>query len=239
MTSSIGQKLVMSLTGLFLISFLVVHLAGNFQLLAADNGESFNIYAHFMANNPLIKTISWGLYAGILLHAVQGLMLWWKNRAARGPKKYAVTATRGAKGVASNAAKRMAILGTLVLAFLFIHMGDFWWASKWSGEGGLPPVTYDGVAYKNLYTKVWASFKQEWIVIAYLIGLVALALHLRHGFWSAFQTLGLNHPRWTPLIKSVGLIISIIIPLAYAVIPVYMYFTLPEPTNLPDMGGLF
>ncbi len=237
----------MSLTGLFLISFLIVHLVGNLQLLSSDGGEAFNVYAHFMANNPLIKTISWGLYAGILLHAVQGILLWWKNREARGNKKYAVTATRGAKGVASNAAKRMAILGTFVLAFLFIHMGDFWWASKWSGESGLPMVkyaAYDGSAdmleYKDLYTKVWASFKQEWIVVAYLIGLVALAFHLRHGFWSAFQTLGWNHPRWTPLIKSVGLVIAISIPLAYAVIPVYMYLTLPElPANIQEMGGLF
>ena len=95
------------------------------QLLANDGGEAFNIYAKFMTTNPVVSTISFGLYAMILVHAIQRLLLWAKNRKATGTK-YAVTATRGAKGVASGAAKRMAVLGTLILAFLFIHMGDFW-----------------------------------------------------------------------------------------------------------------
>lgn len=233
LTSSIGQKLVMSLTGLFLISFLIVHLVGNLQLMAGDGGEAFNIYAKFMTTNPVIKTLSYGLYAGILLHAIQGILLWAKNRKATGTK-YAVTATRGAKGVSSGAAKRMAVLGTFVLAFLFIHMGDFWWAMK---RGEVPIVSYAGVDHQDLYTKVYASFKQLWVVIAYLVGMIALAFHLRHGFWSAFQTLGLNHPKYTPLIKAVGLGISIIIPIAFAAIPLYMYFALPS-AAFPEMGGL-
>lgn len=238
LTSSIGQKLVMSLTGLFLISFLFVHLAGNLQLLAGDDGEAFNTYAYFMTQNPVIKTISYGLYAGILLHAFQGLALWWKNRQARGNQKYAVHVTRGVKGVASTAAKQMAILGTLILAFLFIHMGDFWWAMK---REAVPVLTYgdDPIKYQNLYLKVVSSFKITWVVIAYMIGLLALAFHLRHGFWSAFQTLGLNHPRWTPLIKAVGLLIAILVPLAYAVIPLYIYFTGEVPAEgFPEMGGI-
>lgn len=234
LTSSIGQKLVMSLTGLFLISFLLVHLVGNLQLLADDGGQAFNTYAKFMTHNPLIKTISYGLYAMILLHAFQGIALWSKNRKANGNQKYAVKVTRGAEGVASKAAKQMALLGTLILVFLLIHMGDFWWAMK---SNAVPMATYEGEEYQNLYIKVYASFKQLWVVIAYLIGMVALAFHLRHGFWSAFQTLGINHPKYTSLIKTIGLVIGIIIPLAYAIIPLYMYFALPD-MQFPEMGGL-
>jgi succinate dehydrogenase / fumarate reductase cytochrome b subunit len=85
-TSSLGQKLIMSLTGLFLISFLVVHMTGNLQLLSHDGGESFNIYAAFMSHNPVIKVISIGLYTFILLHRVQGLVLWVSNRKSKGPQ---------------------------------------------------------------------------------------------------------------------------------------------------------
>jgi len=235
LTSSIGQKLVMSLTGLFLISFLVVHLAGNIQLITDDTGVAFNTYAKFMTGNPVIKTISYGLYAMILLHAFQGLALWWKNRKARGSEKYAVKVTRGADGVAAKAAKQMAVLGTLILAFLLIHMGDFWWAMK---SETVPMADCGGEPCQDLYIKVYASFKQLWVVIAYMIGLIALAFHLRHGFWSAFQTLGWNHPKWTPAINGASWIIAIALPLAFAAIPLYMYFMLPDVASFPDMGGI-
>jgi len=165
-TSSIGRKLIMSLTGLFLISFLIVHLIGNFQLLLADGGQAFNEYAKFMTTNPLIKTTSYGLYFFILLHAVQGLVIWAKNKSARG-QKYAVKKTR-AVGTNATASSNMALLGTIVLVFLFLHMGDFWWAMKTSSN--FPTETYDGTVYQDLYAKVYISFKKPWIVVAYLIG---------------------------------------------------------------------
>ncbi len=236
LTSSIGQKLVMSLTGLFLISFLVVHLAGNLQLMADDGGVAFNTYAKFMTGNPVIKTISYGLYAMILLHAFQGLALWFKNRKARGSEKYAVKVTRGADGVATSAAKQMAVLGTLILAFLLIHMGDFWWAMK---TEAVPMADCGGEPCQDLYTKVYASFKQWWVVAAYIVGMIALAFHLRHGFWSAFQTLGWNHPKYTPAINGAAWVIALVLPVAYAAIPLYMYFALPEMTTVPEMGGIF
>jgi len=102
-----------------------------------------------------------------------------------------------------------------------IHMGDFWYKMKFTDD--LPMVNYEGLDYqvKDLYSKVAYSFSKIWIVIVYLIGLVALALHLLHGFQSAFQSLGLNHKKYTPLIKLMGIGYSILIPLAYAVIPIY------------------
>lgn len=236
LTSSLGQKLIMSLTGLFLVTFLIVHLAGNLQLLSND-GQAFNEYAYFMTHNPLIKTVAYGNYFFILLHAIQGLMLWSKNRAAKG-QGYKVNNTR-AVGTAAGAAKNMAYLGMLILVFIIIHMGDFWWAMK---MGETPMASYDGVQIKDLYTKVYASFKQLWIVVFYLIAMIGLALHLRHGFWSSFQTLGLNHKKYTPFIRFVGMAIAILIPLGFAIIPLYTYFVMPELASYPQEfanGGYF
>ncbi len=217
LTSSIGKKLVMSLTGLFLITFLITHLIGNLQLLYNDGGESFNKYAKFMTSNPLIKMISYGLYFFIILHTVQGLMLWFVNKSKKGTT-YAVKTKDNATWAANN----MALLGTLVLFFLFIHMGDFWLKMKMDK---LDMVTYDGgEAIKDLYARVNMAFKELWIVISYLIGLVALGFHLSHGFSSAFQTLGLRHKKYTPLINGLGLAYSILVPLAFAIIPLYIYF---------------
>lgn len=209
----------MSLTGLFLVIFLVVHLIGNLQLLYSDGGESFNKYAYFMTNNPLIKASSFGLYFFILLHAIQGIIIALSNRHAKG-SKYAVSTNANS----TWASKNMALLGTLILAFLCIHMGDFWFRMK---AGLLDMAAYDDIDYEvaNLYDRVVYSFSQLWIVIIYLIGMVALALHLNHGFSSAFQTLGLNHKKYTPIIEGLGKTFSILVPLAFAIIPVFIYFT--------------
>ncbi|MEM0991634.1 MAG: succinate dehydrogenase cytochrome b subunit [Bacteroidota bacterium] len=221
LTSSIGKKIIMSLTGLFLISFLVVHLAGNLQLLVNDEGQSFNVYAKFMTTNPVIKFISYGLYTGILLHAVQGLVLWLQNRAARGSKGYARKVTR-AVGTNSFAASNMAWLGILILIFLIIHMGDFWFAMKF---GSVDKVTYEGYEepVKNLFARVEVTFSKPIFVIIYILGMVSLAFHLLHGFQSAFQTLGLNHPKYTPFIKGVGAFIAVIVPILFAIIPIFMF----------------
>jgi len=209
----------MSLTGLFLISFLVVHLIGNFQLLVSDGGQSFNVYADFMTSNPLIKFVSIGLYAGILLHAILGAVIYFRNKAAKGGSY-----SKRSNANVTWASKNMALLGTLVFAFLLLHMGDFWWAMKVSGDVGT--VAYEGETVRNLYAKVAASFSNPLIIAAYLIGLAALAFHLWHGFQSAFQTLGLNHKKYSPIIDSLGKVFSIVIPLAYASIPLYFFLVL-------------
>lgn len=218
-TSSIGQKVIMSLTGLFLISFLFVHLIGNLQLLAGDNGEAFNIYSDFMSNNPLIQGISKGLYLFIVLHAIQGFMMAWKNKKAK-TSKYA-----GGKASGSWASKNMALLGTLVLAFMLIHMGDFWYKIKFDSSS-IAAVKYAGMDHeiKNVYAKVLETFKNPLFVVAYLVGLLALAFHLGHGFQSAFQTLGLRHKKYTPAINFLGLAFAILIPLGFAILPLFMYF---------------
>ncbi|MEL7163460.1 MAG: succinate dehydrogenase, partial [Bacteroidota bacterium] len=145
LTSSIGKKLIMALTGLFLITFLAVHLAGNLQLLSDDGGEAFNVYAYFMTHNPVIKFTSYGLYAFILIHAIQGIALWLKNRAARGSQGYAVKVNRVAG--ASKASIRMGSLGTIILLFILLHMYQFWLQMK---MGNTAMVAYDGQEVKDL-----------------------------------------------------------------------------------------
>lgn len=220
LTSSIGRKVVMSLTGLFLITFLVVHLIGNLQLLVDDGGEAFNIYADFMTSNPLIKFASIGLYAGILLHAWVGILLWLKNKQAKGTDYKVKT-----RANATWASKNMAILGTLILAFLFIHMGDFWFKMKFTDQ--VPLVAYASIDHevKNLYYQVSHTFSNPLLVVVYVVGMIVLGFHLWHGFASAFQTLGLNHKKYTPIISAVGKIYAVIIPLAFAAIPLIYFFT--------------
>lgn len=207
----------MSLTGLFLILFLIIHLIGNLQLLKSDGGQAFNVYADFMVSNPLIKTISYGLYFFILLHALLGIIIARFNASTKG-QKYAVQKSPET----TWASKNMALLGILILAFIFLHMGDFWYKMKFTDQ--LSMVEYDGKTVKDLYGRVALAYQELWIVVAYLIGLIALAFHLWHGFQSAFQTLGLNHRKYTPTIKSLGKLYAVIIPAAYAIIPIYYYF---------------
>ena len=217
--SSPGRKLVMSLTGLFLILFLLVHLAGNLQLLLNDGGRSFNIYGYIMTHNPVIKLISWGLYLFILIHTVQGILITLQNRKAR-PHKYAV----GHYPEASFVSKQMTLLGILIFAFLCLHMRDFWYKMKFTDL--LSTQQYEGYEHpiKDLYQSVDTAYQNGGLVIIYLVGLVALAFHLWHGFESAFQTLGLTHKRYGFLFRWIGRGYSILIPVAFAVIPIYVYF---------------
>jgi succinate dehydrogenase / fumarate reductase cytochrome b subunit len=228
LTSSIGKKLIMSLTGLFLMLFLVVHLVGNLQLLINDGGQAFNVYTKFMTSNPLIKTISYTLYTFILLHAIQGWMLWRQNSAARGGKGYAVKVTR-ATGTNAFAASNMGWLGTIIFVFLLIHLYQFWWQMKMDA---LPYVDYAGESYKNLYLPVEAAFSNPGYVAFYVLSMVVIAYHLWHGFQSSFQTLGLNHKKYTPFIKWVGKIYAILIPVGFALIPILFFLNIKPLTAL-------
>ncbi|MFN8357507.1 MAG: succinate dehydrogenase cytochrome b subunit [Spirosomataceae bacterium] len=251
-TSSLGKKLIMALTGLFLCSFLVVHMAGNLQLFKNDQGYAFNTYAVFMTTNPLIKTVSYALYTLILVHAFYGLYLAFKNRKAR-PVQYATINTNS-----TWASRNMAILGTLLLVYIVVHMADFWAEYKFGHvpykmyvediRTGKPAQGYpkdmpadfvmekkmeetldlqQGVKVtivKDLYEEVEEAFKNPLLVLLYVIGMFAVAFHLYHGFQSAFQTLGLNHPKYSPAIKFLGIwIFAIGIPLAFAAMPIYFY----------------
>lgn len=216
LSSSLGRKLLMALTGLFLISFLVIHLIGNLQLLKDDGGEAFNVYAYFMTHNPVIKTISYTLYASILLHALLGVRLALINKKARGPQGYAV-----ANKASSMTSRNMGVFGTIIFIFIVIHMRDFWAEMHW---GNVPTQVYNGQEVKDLYSIVALAFSQAWYVALYVVCMIMLAFHLWHGFASAFQSLGLNHLKYNAAINFVGRAIAIIIPALFAWIPVSMFF---------------
>lgn len=219
--SSIGRKLMMALTGLFLILFLVVHLAGNLQLLAGDGGEAFNRYSYFMANNALIQTVSKLNFLFIILHVIYSIWLTRTNAAAR-PIAYAGKA----KEVQSQwSSRNMGILGTLILLFLIVHLKSFWYEFKFGSIPTIPAGTYDGLDMEiiDAYSYIAAAYAQPGYVAIYLIGMTVLAFHLFHGFQSAFQTLGLGFSKYKKLIQTVGVIYSILIPVLFAIIPVVMY----------------
>lgn len=214
-SSTIGRKLVMSLTGLFLILFLVVHLAGNLQLLYNDGGQAFNIYALTMTTNPFIKVISYVNYTMIILHVIWAIILTRRNSAARGSVGYAVS-----DNSSTWSSRNMGILGTLILLFLVFHLQGFWYRMHW---GPIETVTYDGETYKDLYAVVDFAYNHLWYVAIYVFSMAALGFHLYHGFGSAFQTLGLNHVKYNGVIRVVGVAFSIIVPALFALIPIVMY----------------
>jgi succinate dehydrogenase / fumarate reductase cytochrome b subunit len=215
-SSTLGRKLLMALTGLFLILFLVVHLAGNLQLLKHDQGRAFNVYAEFMGTNTIVQLISKGNFAFILLHVFVSLGLTIRNRRARGSQGYAVA------GKSSIwASRNMGILGTLILIFLVVHLKDFWAMQHY---GSMSMAVYDNESYKDLYALVWDWFSVGWYVALYVFCMVALAFHLWHGFTSAFQTLGWNHSKYNLLITIVGRGFAIIVPALFAWIPLSIYF---------------
>ncbi len=211
LTSSIGRKIIMALTGLFLCSFLVVHLSGNFQLFKHDNGLAFNAYSEFMSHNTIIRILEWGLVLGFGGHIVQGLSLYFKNRAAR-PVGYQVNHI---EQNSSWESRSMALLGTIVLFFLVVHLYNFF------GQLRYTDVAVDANGNENAYALVVSSFHNPWYVALYVVAQMALLYHLVHGFGSAFHTLGLNHRKYTPLIQAVGYGFAIVVSAGFASMPLY------------------
>lgn len=207
--SSIGKKFIMALTGLFLISFLLIHLFGNSLLLLNDGGSAFYGFVEFMESNPLIKIMSIVLVLGFIIHIMQGLDVWMTNRKAKGIG-YAVQTTSNA----SFFSKYMFWFGVMIFIFLIFHLSNFWFGLK---------ITHT-LDKEGLYEEVINCFKNPLCILIYELGIIALYMHLKHGFQSAFQTLGLNNSKWTPLIKILGMAYSILVPLGFFFIPLFVYF---------------
>ncbi|MCH1584335.1 MAG: succinate dehydrogenase cytochrome b subunit [Flavobacteriales bacterium] len=219
--SSLAKKYLMALTGLFLCTFLVGHLAGNLQLFiqGAEGQQAFNEYAEFMTTFPLVKLLSYLTYACVLFHIVDGIVLTTRNRKSR-PVGY--VKERGSAN-ASWASRNMGVLGTIIAVFLVSHMQTFWYKMHF---GEMP--MHDGL--KDLHTVVLAFFSPEnslgiVAVLGYVLAQMALAFHLVHGFQSGFQSLGLRHPKYTPAIEKTGYLFGIGVPLLFAIIPVFLYIT--------------
>ncbi|MDB5232207.1 MAG: hypothetical protein JWN76_3012 [Chitinophagaceae bacterium] len=224
-TSSIGKKLVMGLTGLFLISFLIVHVGLNACIWVPDHGETFNKGANFMGTMILVRIIEVGLFLGILLHVYQGYLLTAQNNSRRSQN---YTAGYGNKG-SSWYSRSMGLLGTLILLFLIMHIYHFWTPSRLGGMWGiheLGEADYNNgaVHIHNLYGEMIQVFQNPVVVILYVLGCLSLAYHLAHGFHSAFRTMGLHNRRYAKMIRNFGYGFSIVVCLAFAMMPVSIYF---------------
>ena len=208
-SSSIGKKLLMALSGLFFVLFLLVHIVGNFMLYIG--ADAFNNYTSTMAANPLIKVMEIVMIILFLVHILTSALLTLENRAAR-PEKYAMDVSAGQRTFMSS---NMFVTGSLVLLFVIIHLINFKFGD-WSNAPGSTATMYDLVAVT--YTSVF------WTVF-YVVAVIILGFHLNHAFQSAFQTLGLNHQKYTPFIKKLGTLYSIFVALVFASFPVYFYFS--------------
>jgi len=224
-TSSIGQKFVMGITGLFLISFLVIHLGLNACIWANDGGRMFNAGANFMASMLVIRMMEVVLFAGIIIHTIQGLVLTAANNSRR-KVGYAVDyGNRGSKWYSRS----MGLLGTLLLLFLIMHIYHFWVPSRLGGMANIRPleeVSYSealGATYHNLYAEIIAVFQSPVVVILYVLGCISLAYHLMHGFESAFRTLGVHNNRYLIMLRMLGRAFSIIVGLGFALMPITVY----------------
>lgn len=224
-TSSIGKKLVMALTGLFLITFLIVHAGLNACIWANDNGELFNVAAHFMGTTIVVRIIEVGLFLFIILHLVQGYLLSYEYQKKRSVKYAVAYGEKGSKWYSRS----MGILGTLLLLFLIMHVYHFWVPSRFGGMANIMPlaqVTYpDSVKeYHNLYAEMLNVFQgNPLIVLLYVIGCISLAYHLMHGFESSFRTIGVHNNRYLKMLRYTGRAFAIIVSVAFAMMPISMY----------------
>ncbi|MFA5833844.1 MAG: succinate dehydrogenase cytochrome b subunit [Bacteroidota bacterium] len=205
--SSVGKKVLMSLTGIFLSVFLVEHLAGNLLLLKQDGGQAFNDYAKFMGGNPIVRILEVGLLGFVLLHIINGIRLWLSNRSARDKSYDAYKLDENT----TFQSRMMKLSAALVLLFLIIHLRKFWISARFLDEHDIASIVY--------YT-----FQQPVYVIFYLFSLFVLGFHLRHGFQSAFQTLGLKTTKYHSLIEFVAVLFWLVVPIGFAIIPIYIYF---------------
>ncbi len=216
--SSIGRKLLVALSGMFLILFLVVHLSINLLLIFDDSGALFNKGAHFMATNPMVGVMEPLLAVGFVVHIMYATIVTIRNYRAR-PNGYLKNLP---SANSSWESRNMFVLGGIILFFLILHLNHFFVKMKFTGDPLLTTVIIDGVAMKNSYLLVSSLFKENfWYSIGYMIWAVFLGFHLVHGFWSAFQTVGLNNEVWIQRLQNVSIIYATIIAAGFCIIPLY------------------
>jgi len=225
-TSSVGKKFVSGFTGLSLILFLCVHLLGNLLLFAGP--DAFNSYAHFLehlGHGMLIYVAEAGLILFFGLHIVSGTSVYLKKRRAR-TQAYFKQGNAGGASRKTLASRSMIVTGLVVLVFVILHVKMFKY-------GPAELVIVDGVEMKDLYGLVLYAFKEWWISLAYTAVMILLGLHLRHGVWSAFQSLGAANPRYMPLLQAGGLILAVLLAVGFALLPtcIFFFFETPAPTG--------
>ncbi len=206
LNSSIGKKVTVGLAGFFLCGFLLVHLGGNLILFVGK--DQFNAYADFLERNPLLPIFELGLLALFLVHVIVTLYARWQNWRAR-PVDYEMTVSKGGRTIGS---RTMTYTAFLLLTFLIFHVSTVKYGYK------------SAFKQDELFQRVMGFFQNPWIAGFYALAMAGLGLHLSHAFESAFQTLGINHPKYTPFIKAAGLLFAVTVAGAFAAIPLWAYW---------------
>lgn len=202
--SSIGKKLMMAITGLGFIGFLTVHLVGNLTLYSGQ--DLFTSYVkHLHALGPLITLAELGLLSFAIIHIVIGTLLFYKNLMAR-PVRYRVKKNAGGRTIGSAT---QPYTGFIILAFLILHLLNFHFAEHTN---------------ESLYQLVSSAFANPLYVGVYVIAMIVVAIHVSHGFWSLFQTLGANHPKYMPLIQKLGIAVSLVFGIGFGFVPIFISF---------------
>ena len=214
LSTSTGSKILVALTGLAMVGFLVGHLAGN--LLALFGPDIYNEYSHALISNPLLVPVEIGLVAILVMHMGTAVRMVLRARQAR-PTRYAVKKWAGGASRKSVASTSMIVTGVLILLFLISHL----WTFKY-GAWYTDPTT----GYRDLYTLLVEVFRSPFNVVFYVICMLLVGMHLRHGISSAFQSLGLMPRSWTARILRAGATLALILGIGFALIPIYVYFVL-------------
>ena len=201
--SSIGKKLMMAITGFSFCGFLAAHLAGNLTIYGGK--EAFNGYAaHLHALGPLLTVAELGLLTFALVHVITGLALFLGNLKAR-PVRYAVNKSAGGRTVGSAT---MPYTGVILLAFIIFHLMNFHFVDKTD---------------TTIFNIVANAFSNTGYVLIYIVAMVAAAIHVSHGFWSAFQTVGANHPKYMPLFRTVSIAFAVVVGIGFGFLPIYIF----------------
>ena len=212
-TSSIGKKYLIGVTGIFVSLFVLTHMLGNMLLFVSP--EAYNTYSHKLITNPFIVLIELVLAAIFLTHVIYTITTTIDNKNARGNRPVAMT-TSGAKAVTLSS-KTMIYHGLLIFVFTVHHLITFKYGTNYE-------ATYNGVTMRDLHRLVLEVFQSPAYVVWYLVAMCFLGFHLSHGVQSIFQTLGFNHPRYTPGIKKFGLIYALVVSIGFLIQPLYVFF---------------
>ncbi|MEI8087342.1 MAG: succinate dehydrogenase cytochrome b subunit [Paludibacter sp.] len=213
--SSIGRKLIMSISGTFLVLFLLFHSCMNIVVIISPEG--YNAICEFLGANWYAILGTGALAAGFVIHILYALFLSYQNMRARGGQSYAVTNNQ--KGI-SWSSQNMLILGAVILGFLALHMYNFWYKMQFvelTGTGDIKNAANGALHVKELFSQWGYS-------VVYIVWLSALWFHLTHGVWSAMQSLGLNNKTWLPRVKAIANVVSSIVILMFMSIPIYYLF---------------
>jgi succinate dehydrogenase / fumarate reductase cytochrome b subunit len=219
--STVARKFLTGLSGVLLIAFLCVHLGGNLTLLVGP--DLFNSYTHHLESLGLLLYLAEiGLIVIFLAHIVTALDVQLKKRTAR-PVGYAMVDSKGGPSRKTLSSRTMIVTGLTLLVYLPVHV----WMFKYNAGRPSPMTMLDGREVRDLYAIVLTAFKQPLIAWAYALVMLFLGFHLRHGFWSAFQSLGALSPRLTPVFFALGVVVAILLAGGFVVLPLWFLYGVP------------